>query len=78
MGVLGGVGGCELGLLWGVDELVPKRAAESIPVEAGMGEADLLLSSPGGPFESAIENDTVIDIAMLEIGPDTGSWKKRT
>ena len=57
LGVLGGVGGCELALL-GVVELLPSRAAESIPVEEGIGEASLLGSSTGG-LDSAIENDSV-------------------
>ena len=59
-GVLGGVGGCELAiLLCSVDELFPRRAADSIPVEEGRGDPDdLLASSPRG-LGSGIENDTV-------------------
>ena len=46
-------------LLCSVDELFPKRAAESIPVEEGRGDPDdLLASSPRG-LESEIENNTV-------------------
>ena len=46
-------------LLCSVDELFPRRAAESIPVEEGRGDPeDLLASSPRG-LDSGIENDTV-------------------
>ena len=40
-------------------ELLPNRAAESIPVEDGMGEVDLLASSLAGLLDSEnqIEND---------------------
>ena len=53
------MGGCELAiLLCSVDELFPRRAADSIPVEEGRGDPDdLLASSPRG-LGSGIENDT--------------------
>ena len=65
-------------MLWPGIELLPNRAAESIPVEDGMGEVDLLASSLAG-LESEIENDTVIVVVVVfKIGPpDTGSWKKK-